>query len=723
MPVNFKPVVRYYSDSRLINEKFVHETENWTAHIESTPADGRFDEVDLTITFKLIDGKAQNCAVGLKFDFPDWSLSNYVCMPAAVYAGNKFESRPIPYPPLLTDPADWGVDKPTVITDIPRLNIGDGESRIQLMVRDLTTPAFGVFLANTKQGLWITTEQGTRLGDSGFDFEESDDRTHSTITLLAPGMREGVCYSIAQLQMPSTDKGACFDAGDEVTLRCKVYTFACADIPALFDRFIELRKDFNKHPQLKHELPFSAAWDLLEEKYNRDNWEEKHGFYCVGVGEGATNKWQLGWVGGGMATAPLLSDGSDLSKERALRNLGFIFTKTAAPSGFLYGIGDGENFFGDGFSVIHPHNMLLIRKDADMLYFALKQFILLDAMGRHDDISQDWLQTTRNLADAFVRLWERYGQFGQFIDIATGDILIGGSTSASTAPAGLALAAKYFDEPKYLDIAIKSAEQFYNQDTRAGITTGGPGEILQCADSESAFGLLESFVVLYEITQDRIWIERAEDMANQCASWCVSYDYKFPPESLFGRLDMRATGSVWANVQNKHSAPGICTLSGDSLLRLYRATGNTFYLDLLMDIAHGLTQYLSRPDRPVGNMPSGWMNERVNMSDWEKNIGGIFDGSCWPEVSLMLTYSEVPGIYIRRDTGQTWVFDNVEVRNVEKLGSGLKLTVHNPTNFDARVKLFAEVNAALSKPLSRYPLLHCSEVFVPAGGISDVHMA
>ena len=38
------------------------------------------------------------------------------------------------------------------------------------------------------------------------------------------------------------------------------------------------------------------------------------------------------------------------------------------------------------------------------------------------------------------------------------------------------------------------------RDVQAGVTVGGPGEILKCPDSESAFAMLESFIVLYEVT-------------------------------------------------------------------------------------------------------------------------------------------------------------------------------------------------------------------------------
>ena len=103
---------------------------------------------------------------------------------------------------------------------------------------------------------------------------------------------------------------------------------------------------------------------------------------------------------------------------------------------------------------------------------------------------------------------------------------------------------------------------------------------------------------------------------------------------------------------NKHGAPGICTWSGDCLLKYYRATGDKYALDLLVDISHGLPQYVSRKDRQIGNMPPGGSCERVNLSDWEgkSGVGGNIFASCsWVEAAIALTAVEIPSIYIQPD--------------------------------------------------------------------------
>ena len=123
---------------------------------------------------------------------------------------------------------------------------------------------------------------------------------------------------------------------------------------------------------------------------------------------------------------------------------------------------------------------------------------------------------TRRLADFFVNAWEKYGQFGQFVNIENGKIAAGGTTSAGIAPAGLVGAYEFWKEEKYLRVAKESAEQYFRQDVSKGYTTGGPGEILQGPDSESAFGILESYVKLYEVTGEEKWLHYSVVTANLC---------------------------------------------------------------------------------------------------------------------------------------------------------------------------------------------------------------
>lgn len=661
---------------------------------------------DITFTFQLTNGKALASGVAVDFSFDDWNIDNYVIMPGAVYDGNRFEVKKLTYPPMLKRD-DYNVNPPITITDVPRLNKYAGESRLDLNTGDFATPSLGIYFPKCKKGIWIFTEQGTELGNSGLTLKENNERTKAEFTISAPCVREKI-YGMMKLT-ESNESGIDWKQGDKATIRCKFFIFDHVNSPAeLNNHFLTIRKCFGTSG-IVNQIPFSKAFEIMEEQQNKECWDEKNNFYSLG-GEGWNDKWQLGWVGGCMVTHPLSLIGKPLSRERSLKNYSKIITQSQAKSGFYYSCSNGKGWCSDCFYNPHPDNLLLLRKNADALYYFYKYCLAQKTIDPAWLMPEIWKEPLRKFAAAFVTLWDRYGQFGQFIDIETGDIKIGGTNSAAMAIGGLALASKFEHRPELLQVAKDAARYYYKNFTLKGISCGGPSEILQNNDSESAFAMLESFMALYEVTGEKEWLNYAKDAASFCSTWMVSYDYKFPSISLFGTLDMRTTGAYWASTQNKHAGPGICTQSGDCLLKLYRATGNKLYLGMVHDVAHNVMQYLSRSDRPVGDLPSGWINERVNLSDWEGNgqIGGIFHGNTWAQVSAMLTVAEIPGIYINPVKNEICVFDHVEASL-----DGNRLIITNSTKFDAKVRVFIDKDT--TKQYEEGFISICPLVFVNAG--------
>jgi hypothetical protein len=714
----------YNIDFRDIDYDRLYEFEGakWKVKLDVLEVQDNEHAIDFNLTFKLVEGISKETNVGVNFAFAEWSRENYVLMPAAVYNGNRFPSRKLKYPPLVED-KDIGVNAPNVISDVPKLNIEEGESGIQLLTGDMATPTIGFYSPGLQKGFFMLTHQNTEYGESSTSIEENEDRSRAVINMSAPGVRKNFKYTMCTTKSPSDDRGADFNKGDDITLKFRIYVFECESIQSLFDYFVDIRKDLSGPGTMYHGLPFSSAWRIQEDKYNKFNWEDKHGYFSIGHRENIYQNWQIGWVGGMICTHPLLFEGSDISKERALKNFDFVFNYGMSPSGFFKSVGDGDNWYSDSFRDIINERWHLIRKSSDALYYILKQLMLMEKddfriKGSRVKVPSLWKSGIKRCADAFVTLWEKYGQFGQFVHEETGEIIVGGSASAGVAPAGLALAWQYFGDEKYLDTAKISAEYLYENFVKKGYTTGGPGEAVQCPDSESAFGLLESYTVLFEATGEEKWLAMAKDTANQCFTWCVSYDFNFPKNSSFGKLDMHTLGSVYANAQNKHSAPGVCTHSGVSLFKLYRATGDEKYLELIKEIAHNLTQYLSREDRPIESwdinpatgekqlMAPGVMCERVNMCDWEgkKNVGEVFNGSCWCEVSNMLSYVEIPGLYVQTDTGFFSAIDHVDVTLVNRLEGKVTLKVYNPTKFKACVRVFVENSKEMKKILGQNAL-------------------
>ena len=90
-------------------------------------------------------------------------------------------------------------------------------------------------------------------------------------------------------------------------------------------------------------------------------------------------------------------------------------------------------------------------------------------------------------------------------------------------------------------------------------------------------------------------------------------------------------------------------------------------------------------------------------------VGNVFYGSCWPEVSLMLSYLELPGVYALKDTGEVWMIDHVEAHWEQN-----ELVVSNPTDFTAKVKILVEDSRMAVQFLPGHnPAFKCVEI--PAG--------
>jgi hypothetical protein len=571
-------------------------------------------------------------------------------MAGAVYNGNRFTVRHQPYSPRYPE-ADTGPDAATVITDIPHLEKGEGRSRIQLLLGDLSAPAMGYVDPASGMGLHLGTD---RIDASDlFEIAESDDRSRAMFTVLRGGVREGR-YSFKEMRSdaPSGDRAPDLEKGAIINQRFRLELLESASIQTLFDRHFDWMMGSPDWPRdliSREGISLAEAFRLIEDKYNRENWDESNELYSTTCDTHSPHYYQTGWCGGGIADSALLCGGDPISRQRAERALNRLCREGQLPSGFFYGKRnrDGEWVHDMAHDKARPytHRWHLVRREGDLLLYLLKAANRpgLEATEESVDL---WKAAAWKLADALCRLWEENGQLSQFIDAETGEILVGGSASGGVVPAGLVLAYREFGDSRYLETAEAVSRYFLDTFTRKGISTGGPADACQAPDSESCAGLLESYVTLMEATGDPLWLEAAKAQAVQLASWIMPYDFPFPRDSEFGRLGIPTTGSVVANAQNGHSAPGICTHSGGCLQRLYRLTGDKRYRELLSWVARQIPHTVSREDRPIHDpagraLPPGWINERVNTSDWDDNVGGVFYGSTWSEVALMLTAVEV----------------------------------------------------------------------------------
>jgi hypothetical protein len=355
----------------------------------------------------------------------------------------------------------------------------------------------------------------------------------------------------------------------------------------------------------------------------------------------------------------------------------------------------------------------LSRRHGDVLIYLLKTARLMRRQQPDYPPPPNFYQNLKRSADVLCRTFEKYGQLGQYLDQNTGDVRLGGSTAAASIPAGLLQAWEEFGDAKYLATAQALAAQLYDQFTAHGNMNGTPADILQSPDCEGPTLLLDGMCDLYEATGEARWLRRAEHCAWLLATWVHSYDYDFTrhfPDCEFARLNLKTVGAINASAQNRIGTPGLCTTSGVSLLRLFRATRDARYLELLRDIGHCQLRAMSRPGRPSygedgKQIPAGWIAERFSTTD--VHLPGTFWNAStpWCQTALMLFCLEVPSLYAVTDQVFVYAFDTIIVNRVKADSNRLELTVTNPTAFPARYHLMRETSADLASPLPPFHFL------------------
>jgi hypothetical protein len=73
------------------SEKDLHfRSTNWSVKTKTSPVRGNHTATDVLVTFFCNSGDIDNAAVSVHLDFRNWSVDNYVLMPAAIYNGNPF---------------------------------------------------------------------------------------------------------------------------------------------------------------------------------------------------------------------------------------------------------------------------------------------------------------------------------------------------------------------------------------------------------------------------------------------------------------------------------------------------------------------------------------------------------------------------------------------------------------------------------------------------------
>lgn len=647
----------------------------------------------------------ESAGVAVALDRCDWSSDNYVMIPSVVYNGNRQRIVNRQYATGLDETDYRRPDLALTSNPIPQLSPEFGApSRLEVLTNNAATPAIVWLERKQQKGYVLLTDQGFEqngtIYDHGLIVEENPDRSVSSIVVSAPGVRAKRLEFIGFSE--SRDRGLSFREGEEVKIRIRLFAFDAPNVPVVLERFHQVRKLQTGENHPRNLKPASEVLRLMTSNIDRrymkcENWE----FYRPENADWIS----YGWVGGMMNTYPMLALG-DSEHLQKVKNTFDFGLRGQGKAGYFYDLLNSEGQVLGGLR--SKPEVSLVRKNADVLYWMVKQFMLLKAQDKADAISPEWEKSIMYLADAFVNTWKKYGELGNYINVETGEVEVYNSTSGVMAVAGLALASEYYGKPEYLQVAEQIGNAYYKKFSLVGFTSGGCGDILQNADSETSVAFLTSCNLLYELTRKQEWLDRARDAANLCATWVISYDYILPRNTELAQVDARLTGAVWASTQNKHSAPGFCTSSADALFRIFRATGDFRYAELLHDVWHGYVE---------GITPNGFICERLGYCDVELRGTRLHGdgGNGWTELNGCMMALELPGIYIRPEKNLFYAFDHVDVKMLKSNQQEMLLSITNTTPFDAEISILSESEQDVTQPLSSVAFVDWKKIKVKAG--------
>jgi lysophospholipase L1-like esterase len=619
------------------------------------------------------------CGVGFEFTAENWSTNNYVFAPAAIYDGNRFDIANVRYAPYITD---WGMPKkanrPVLTTRIHHLKKDGTDARIDFLAGETSAPMVGYWDAVKKEGHLYLADPQTPLGETGFSVRESPKNATCTFVLSAPGIRTTKYTMCNSRREDCGDRAPYIKKGTTVRFSVSVVDFKAKNIDEFLAYAFDVRKlHTGRSVHAKVEDPETVISQILANEDSYHWFEDKKkgiGYYCNLPGSNILfGHLQLGWNGIPVYLLPLLEYPTAERLRRSALSWDSI-SKMNGKSGLYYAINRRGELMGDAFgrhTLLRDHAM--IRRTAITIYYGILSLKKMEKLGVA--IKPEWKESVRKACDGVVALWKRYGQLGQYIKADTGEIHAPNSTNGALIPGALALASKYFNNPSYMEIAKATGRYLYEHDLSKGYSGGGPAEILQAPDSESSCELGESYIALWELTGEKEWIEKAKTAAAMYASWVEAFDYPFPKWSRMGKLGIKATGSVWASAQNRHSAPGSYVMSADWLVKLSKATGDSRYAQVFYDTALNIAQYATtKNNRFMPRGRPGTLTERVNTCDWEgrKGIGSVLQrdsNQAWENVALLTLIAlknntdfrprKIDGSWCSLGTSITWYDSNV----------------------------------------------------------------
>ena len=188
----------------------------------------------------------------------------------------------------------------------------------------------------------------------------------------------------------------------------------------------------------------------------------------------------------------------------------------------------------------------------------------------------------------------------------------------------------------YLESAKKAFDYYYGEFERLGYTTAGALDTW-CIDKESSMPILRSALMLYGVTGDRTYIDKAENISYYLSTWLWHYKADYAPEEDAARYSYNTFGATSVSTQHHH-LDVYAVMWVAEWLKLAELSGNDVWREKALAVWTNSSQLISDGTleingriRPVGSQNEaffecnwGGYQENRRMNDWLVAWPGAF---------------------------------------------------------------------------------------------------
>lgn len=237
----------------------------------------------------------------------------------------------------------------------------------------------------------------------------------------------------------------------------------------------------------------------------------------------------------------------------------------------------------------------------------------------------------KGICDFFVSKCDGSSGFGKAWSISCGECLNRTGTVGAFVVQALLEMYCFTNDKKYL-LPAKRAFLFYDERDLQDFRCMAGALDTDCIDKETAGPMLLSALLLYNIEEDKRWLDAALRAASYFVSWLYLYDVPVAADSDFRKYGFHTTGATAVSVQHHHvDAWGVYLVP--AFLKLAELTDDKKWSRFAKAMWDCYTVCVANQEtwvhgtlRPIGGQNEGWMHTRWNnrlqnptpgmMNDW-----------------------------------------------------------------------------------------------------------